>query len=108
MVSIAESQACQAWDILTVRAAQGGDGFITYSQLAEQLGAHERGLVPMLDLIMNHCRASGLPPLTGLVVLKGQGVPSDGFPLEELPRIPDVYTFDWTTIGNPFEFARDS
>lgn len=107
MVTIAESQACQAWDALVRLAARGGEPTITYSELAEALGAHERGLVPMLDLVMNHCRANGLPPLTGLVVLKDEGVPSGGFPFEELPKIPRVYTFDWKTLTNPFEYARD-
>ncbi len=106
MVTIAESQACLGWGILTARAEPEGDGDVTYSQLAELLGAHERGLAPMLELIMNHCRGSGLPPLTGLVVLKGQGVPSSGFPEEELSRIPDVYRFNWKTTANPFEYAR--
>ena len=62
----------------------------------------------MLELIMNHCISSGLPPLTGLVVLKETGVPGDGFPLELTPRISDIYTFDWTTLENPFGFARNT
>ena len=114
MVTIAETQAREAWGVLTGLATEGeqGDtyvfwrGRITYTELAERLGAHERGLVPVLEAIMKHCRSSGLPPLTGLVVLKESGVPSDGFPLQLMPRIPDVYTFDWTTLENPFEFAR--
>lgn len=114
MATLAESQAQQAWPLLTSLAAEGErsatylywPGRITYTELAEKLGTHERGLVPMLDLIMSHCRSSGLPPLTGVVTLKETGVPGDGFPLELMPRIPDVFTFNWTTLENPFEIAR--
>jgi len=110
MGTLAESQARQAWDILTSLAAEGEQsdtylywrGRITYTELAESLGAHERGLVPMLELIMEHCRSSGLPPLTGLVVLKETGAPSDGFPLELTPSIPSIYTFEWEGTEHPF------
>ena len=115
MPSIAESQACEGWGILTSLAAEGEhsdtysqwSGSITYEELADLLGTHAHALVPMLDLIMNHCRANGLPPLTGLVVLKEAGVPSDGFPPELTPRIEDVYTFDWESVDNPFAYARE-
>lgn len=115
MATIAESQAHDAWGILTTLASEGEQsdsprfwpGRVTYAELAEQLGTHERALVPMLELIMNRCRALGLPPLTGLVVLRETGVPSDGFPWELTPRIPDICVFDWAGVQNPFEYARD-
>lgn len=115
MATIAESQARDAWGILTTLASEGEQsdsyrfwpGRVTYAELAELLGAHERALVPMLDLVMNHCRASGFPPLTGLVVLRDSGVPGDGFPWELTPGIPDIYPFDWAGIQNPFEYAHD-
>lgn len=110
MATIAESQARDAWGILTTLASEGEQsdryhfwsGRVTYAELAEQLGTHERALVPMLDLVMNHCRASGLPPLTGLVVLREAGVPGDGFPPELTPHLPSIYTFRWERVENPF------
>ena len=110
MATLAESQAQQAWPLLTSLAAEGErsvtylywPGSINYTELAEKLGTHERGLVPMLEVIMSHCRSSGLPPLTGLVVLKETGVPGDGFPIELTPKIPDIYTFKWELVENPF------
>lgn len=101
-----EERAGKAWPILTTLAAQGEGSTITYGELARKIDANPRNLRPMLDLILHHCRHEGWPPLAGLVVRADSGRPGEGFPAEERRRIPNVYRFDWASIGNPFESAR--
>ena len=81
---------------------------IRYGQLGEQLGAHPytgipRGLAPIQD----HCEANGLPPLTILVVSAASGRPGSGFYDHNRGREEEVFGFDWASIQNPFEYARD-
>jgi len=52
---------------------------LTYPILADLVGLPRWGLGPPLDHIQEYCRASGLPPLTVLVVQTHGGVPSSGF-----------------------------
>lgn len=101
-----EERAGRAWPILTTLAAQGEGSTITYGELAQEIHANRRNLRPTLDMILHRCRHEGWPPLAGLVVRTDTGRPGEGFPAEDLSRIPSVYRFDWTSIGNPFESAR--
>ena len=108
MVIISEEwRAYTAWPILTDLATRGGT--ITYSALAKHLGhgATAIGLTCMLDLVGGHCHRNGLPPLTRVVVSKATKRPSVGFDKWDHSREGEVYTFNWASIQNPFEYARD-
>ena len=103
------ARAFWTWLILSDLASRGrgstayGDlpGRITYTELARRVGGAAVEIGPnVLELIASDCEERNLPPLTGLVVSKATGKPSDGF--RQPDRIPAIYTFRWERVANPF------
>ncbi|SKB08016.1 putative restriction endonuclease [Prosthecobacter debontii] len=99
--------AALAWPVLTRTAAERGK--ISYKELAESVGVHWRQCRLFLESIQTYCIQKDLPPLTGLVVRKSDGLPGHGFiawdidnPEEAYER---VYAKDWSEEINPFDFA---
>jgi putative restriction endonuclease len=65
----------------------------------------------VLGVIQNWCLTEDKPPLTILVVNKGQGRQGEGFvawdPSDLEQGYQDVYAYPWSDLPNPFEFAAE-
>ena len=103
-----ERLAQSAWLILISVAKS--DGLITYGDLGKALGIHHRSVRIVLTLIQDYCLEQKNEPLTALVVSK-DGVPGEGFIAWDVDDIGTalarIRAFDWSTIGNPFDYAQD-
>jgi putative restriction endonuclease len=79
---------------------------IFYRDLADKIGEHHRAIRYVLGVIQDYCMATGLPPLTAVVVSKSHGIPSSGFiawNLDDLEAgLGYVYSKDWHVLTNPF------
>lgn len=99
-------RAFRTWPILTACANQGRT--ITYGQLGAALGIHHRAIRYVLCLLQDYCIAERLPPITILVV-NAAGRPGSGFIAVDHDRLDvgldQVYSYRWSEIANPFEFA---
>jgi putative restriction endonuclease len=99
------------WDILVAQARQRTT--ITYGEVAPAIKTNPLNVGRALGPIQNFCIASGIPPLTALVV-NTEGVPGIGFiawdidDLETAHRL--VFNYDWDSVKNPYaEFGpKDS
>jgi putative restriction endonuclease len=64
----------------------------------------------VLEEIQNYCLHEKLPPLT-ILVENIKGVVGRGFTAWDVDDLDSglekVYTFDWSCLPNPFEFASD-
>jgi len=92
----APRRGLQIWLILVGKAHARQT--ITYGALADLLGFERAGtLAPLLGHVMFFCRASGLPPLTVLVVNQETGRPGDGLTgVEDVDRARErVFQYDW-------------
>ncbi len=104
------SRAFWTWLLLSDLAARGSDstaydrnwpGRITYSALAARVGGTAAEIGPtVLEEIASYCEQGKLPPLSGLVVGKDSGKPGAGF--RQPDQLPDIYTFKWERVDNPF------
>lgn len=103
-----EQRAYSAWTILTSYAAKSET--ITYGELGRQLNIHHRAVRFVLELMQDFCMQNQLPPLTILVLNKNTGLPGDGFIAYDIENSQDgiekVFSYNWTTIQNPFEYAE--
>src|SRR5690606_34853155 len=85
---------------------------ITYGELGDLLGIHQRPVRLVLWPIQEYCRAEPLPPLTILVVRRGLGTPGTGFigwEADDLSsRLEEVFRYPWSAVHNPFLFATES
>jgi putative restriction endonuclease len=103
-----EQRAYNTWTVLTSHAANRKT--ITYGELADKLHIHHRVIRFVLGLIQEYCMVNELPPLTILVLNKHSVLPGDGFIAYDIENSQDgiekVYSFDWSTIENPFEYAQ--
>ena len=81
---------------------------VTYKKLSCRTGvgnAQSIGQV-YLDPISRYCKNNGLPGLTSIVVLKGIGLPSTGFPgtpTEKRAMQQRVFAYEWTSVPEPSE-----
>jgi putative restriction endonuclease len=101
-------RAFRAWPILTTTA--GKRSTITYAELADYLDIHPRPIRYVLSPIQDWCLHENKPPLTILVVNQ-HGQPGQGFIAWDVNNLEEgydqVYSFPWSTLANPFQFARD-
>lgn len=98
-------RAMQVWQIL-ICAAHNRQS-LTYGQIADYLEFEGAGvLAQILGLIMNYCKARGLPPLTCLVVNQESGIPGSGLStVADLPRDREaVYKTNWYAL-TPVQIA---
>lgn len=102
-------RAFRAWPILTATAANKGT--ITYGDLAGALDLHHRAVRYILAKIQKYCLDEKLPPLTILVVGKGNGQPGTGFIAWDADNLEEglrqVREYPWQDRRNPFHFAAD-
>ena len=95
-----------AWDALSRVAASRRT--TTYGQLGAAISIHHRAVRYALGLIQDYCIASGLPPLT-ILVLNVKGRPGTGFIAHDLDDFEHglemVWGHDWHAEKNPFDFA---
>ena len=102
-------RAYRAWPVLTARASARQT--ITYGELADHLGIHVRPIRYVLGRIQDWCLAEQKPPLTILVVNKGQGLQGEGFIAWDTSDLDQgfrtVYAYPWHELSNPFEFAAN-
>jgi putative restriction endonuclease len=100
-------RAYRAWPILTAKASARQT--ITYSEFADHLGIHVRPVRYVLHVIQAWCLAEEKPPLTILVVNKGQGRQGQGFIAWDTSHVEEgyraVFAYPWLDLPNPFEFA---
>ncbi|MDR0216408.1 MAG: HNH endonuclease [Comamonas sp.] len=103
-------RAFLAWDVLA-EVAKSKSKTITYSDLATKINVHHRAVRYVLGVIQDYCITSGLPPLTILVVNKGNGKPGHGFiahdPEDFEAGLDMVAAYNWNVLPNPFYFAAD-
>jgi putative restriction endonuclease len=101
-------RAFRAWPILTATAAKRST--ITYAELADYLDIHPRPIRYVLSVIQDWCLDERKPPLTILVVNQ-HGQPGQGFIAWDANNLGEgyeqVYSVPWSTLANPFEFARE-
>jgi putative restriction endonuclease len=99
-------RAYRAWPILTGCAEQRRT--ITYGELGASLGIHHRAVRYVLGWLQSYCMEEYLPPITILVV-NSTGKPGSGFIAYDIDRMDEgqeeVFSFNWSEIANPFEFA---
>ncbi|HEX8361905.1 MAG TPA: HNH endonuclease signature motif containing protein, partial [Longimicrobium sp.] len=102
-------RAYAVWQELAEYARAGKP--VTYGMLGKLTEIHHRALRYPLAIIEHYCQDNGLPPLSILVVEQGTHRPGSGFEAwdgEEFGTLAtQVYTFDWSSYGNPFQFAAD-
>lgn len=102
-------RAYRAWPFLIARAAEGSK--VTYSELADHLGIHVRPIRYVLGVIQDWCLREEKPPLTILVVNKGQGRQGEGFIAWDASDVEEgykaVFAYPWHDRANPFEFAAE-
>lgn len=99
-------RAYLAWDELGDFAASRQT--VSYDRLGKLIGIHHRVVRLSLALIQDYCLENNLPPLTILVVGKGNRKPGQGFIAWEgdlVEGLEQVFTWDWKAYGNPFSFA---
>ena len=100
------ARAVQAWQILVSRAMNRQT--LTYEGLSALMyGKQAAGvLAQILGHVAFYCKDNQLPPLTTLVVVKGEGKPGERIPVEPT-RIDaereGVYQFDWYNLYPPSE-----
>ncbi len=98
-----EHRAVQAWQVLVALAHNRQT--VTYERLSEILDfGNARTVKHALDPIFRYCMENTLPPLTGLVLLKHDGIPGEGF-VGAYPNFPaalaQVYNHDWYAVYPP-------
>jgi putative restriction endonuclease len=103
-------RAFRAWPALT--AAADNASTITYAELANYLHIHPRPIRYVLGVIQDWCLQEKKPPLTILVVNPHRRhQPGHGFIAWDIGNLEEgyeqVYSFPWSTLANPFEFASD-
>jgi len=102
-------RAYRAWPILIRRAK--AKRTIEYGALAEKLGIHWRPVGNILGVIQDYCLDEKLPPLTILVVNKGEGTPGVGFVAWDVDDLETgrkmVFDFNWSLLPNPFSYAQN-
>ncbi len=100
-------RASRAWPILISRARNRTT--ISYGELGAALGVHHRAIRFVLGVLQDYCLEEGIPPITILIV-NASGKPGTGFIAYDLNHFDEglqgVYSFDWTSIENPFIFAE--
>ena len=99
-------RAFRAWPVLTGLARRRER--INYGGLAQKLQIHHRPVRFVLERIQQYCLDEKLFPLTILVENK-KGFVGHGFTAWDVDDLDSglekVYSFDWSQIPNPFEFA---
>ena len=65
------------WPVLVSAAKK--KRIMRYAEIGEAIGLNARSVGQPLDPIQEYCIAKKLPRLTGIVVLKSTGKPSDGY-----------------------------
>jgi putative restriction endonuclease len=102
-------RAFRAWPLLTATAERRST--ITYAELADHLDIHPRPIRYVLAVIQDWCLREKKPPLTILVVSQSRGRPGQGFIAWDVNDLDEgyqqVYSFRWSELANPFEFADD-
>ena len=102
-------RASHAWPVLTTAAANRTT--ITYTELANELQIHPRPIRYVLAVIQDWCLREKKPPLTILVVNQSRRQPGQGFIAWDTNNLREgyeqVYSFPWSVLSNPFEFADD-
>lgn len=94
------TRAYQAWLILISKASNRQT--LTYTMLDDLMNFGSRvGLGKILDYIWTYCSVNELPPLTILVVSKGDGTPSSGMGEYDYSQQEKVFEFDWYSIVPP-------
>ncbi|MEX2536358.1 MAG: hypothetical protein WD273_12250 [Trueperaceae bacterium] len=103
--------AAQIWEILVRAARREPPRFLFYSQLGNELGVYQRNLKKPLHLLQDYCLDEGKPVITGLVVEKQTGLPSDGYfatsPEQHRQNILRVREHPWESELNPFGIALE-
>jgi len=100
------ARAVQAWQILISKAANRQT--VTYEGLSETMYRKPAAgvLAGILGHIAFYCKEQDIPPLTALVVVKGEGKPGQKIPVP-LTEIDDerekVYKYDWYNLYPPNE-----
>jgi len=102
-------RAFRAWPLLTTTAAKRST--ITYAELANYLQIHPRPIRYVLGVIQDWCLREKKPPLTIVVVSQQRHQPGQGFIAWDVNDLEEgyeqVYSFRWSDLSNPFEFADD-
>lgn len=70
-------RAIQVYQVLIAAAYQRQT--LTYEMVGERIGMPRQALGQQLHHLQNYCEREGLPPITALVVRKGEGTPSTGY-----------------------------
>jgi hypothetical protein len=97
---MANERAAALWGLLVGIAAERRT--ITYGEAAKRVGGIARGLGASLRPIQAHCKASGLPNLSVLVVQAASGRQGDGFDGDPDRVMVDVFAQNWSSMKNPF------
>jgi putative restriction endonuclease len=101
--------AARIWEILVETARQEPTRYLFYSQLGAELGVYQRNLKIPLHLLQDYCLEEGKPVITGLVIEKQTGLPSDGYfassPDQHRQNLQRVREHPWGSEPNPFGFA---
>ncbi len=102
-------RAFRAWPFLTAAAASRST--VTYAELADYLHIHPRPIRYVLAVIQDWCLREKKPPLTILVVSQYRRQPGQGFIAWDVNDLEEgyeqVYSFRWSDLSNPFEFADE-
>jgi putative restriction endonuclease len=100
-------RAFRAWPLLADRAAIRSK--LTYGEMAQPLQIHPRAVGHVLGVIQDWCLRERKPPLTILVISKGNGQPGQGFIAWNGSNLnegfEEVFAYPWHTLSNPFRFA---
>lgn len=99
-----EYKAGELWPRLTTAAKEAKT--FHYEDLARHIGTTARNVKYALDPILRFCIHEKLPPLTSLVINKGNDEPGKGFTAGEGRNIgeihKEVFQHNWDAVGNPF------
>jgi putative restriction endonuclease len=103
--------AARIWEVLVGAARQDPTRYLFYSQLGNELGIYQRNLKIPLHLLQDYCLEEGKPVITGLVIEKQTGLPSDGYfatsPSQHRQNIQRVREHPWESELNPYGFALE-
>ena len=96
-------RASLAWPVLTEAATKRET--ITYKEIGDQIGIHQRPVRYVLGVIQDHCLHEKLPPLTILVVNQQKHLPGAGFIAWDVDNLAEgyrlVYAHPWKELPSP-------
>lgn len=101
-----EARAALAWPVLVRQASH--KKIITYDDLGQAIDVYRRALSKPLGHIQKYCLEAPIPPLT-ILVTNVRGRPGSGFTAWDVndfdEGVQQVFSFDWSTVRNPFTYA---